>query len=74
MLNQKLSSSMDVAIHCPKCGIHGTAVWETETSGPLLVSLSDAFYERLARFTPYRIEIVCHACGTPQPQRAPRQF
>jgi hypothetical protein len=28
-----------------------------------MASLSDNFYERLARFRPYTIEIICHACG-----------
>ena len=62
---------MDISIHCPKCGANGQAIWENEPRGLHLVSLSNGFYERLAKFTPYRIEIVCHACGTPQPQRRP---
>jgi len=64
--------TLDVALLCPKCGAHGTASWEAEKAGLLLVSLSAGFYERLARFKPYKIEVVCHACGTPQPQSAPR--
>ena len=60
-----------VSINCPKCGANGTAVWEAEDAGPCLVSLSSGFYERLAKFTPYRLEIVCHGCGTRQAQRSP---
>jgi hypothetical protein len=59
------------AIVCPRCAAHGVAIWEAEKTGPFLVSLSEEFYERLVKFAPYRVEIVCHACGTPQPQRFP---
>ena len=65
------ATPMDVSIHCPKCGASGNAVWEKEQLGLTLVSLSAGFYERLAKFTPYRIEIVCHVCGTRQAEHAP---
>lgn len=65
--NQKI-----VAIACPKCRAAGTMVWEFEgTSGPSLVSLSSGFYERLSSLSPYRIEIVCHACGRRRPELVP---
>lgn len=54
-----------VSLTCPRCGAKGSAVWEKEKWGRCLASLSSNFYERLAKFNPYRIEIVCHACGTP---------
>jgi len=52
-----------VSLTCPRCGTKGDAIWEMEKWGPSLASLSEAFYERLAKFSPYRIEIVCHGCG-----------
>ena len=63
---------MDVPIKCPKCGANGNAVWESEKAGPCLVSLSTGFYERLAKFIPYTLEIVCHACGARQTQKSPK--
>ena len=63
--------TVDVPITCPRCGASGTAVWEGEKTGPCLVSLSRGFYERMAKFTPYKLEIVCHACGAKQIQNSP---
>ena len=63
--------TVTVPITCPTCEASGTAVWEAEKAGPCLVSLSAGFYERLAKFVPYRLEIVCHACGARQSQRSP---
>ena len=72
MLESAQPQPLNRAIHCPKCGASGQAVWENEPLGLTLVSLSSGFYERLARFTPYRIDIVCHACGTALPEHTPR--
>ena len=68
---KKARGPIDVPITCPRCGAHGTAVWESEKTGPCLVSLSGGFYERLAKFTPYKLEVVCHACGAKQMQNSP---
>lgn len=62
-----------VSLTCPKCGAVGAAVWEIEKWGPSLASLSGNFYERLAKFSPYKIEIVCHACGAPAVQSSDRK-
>lgn len=61
--------AVTIALTCPKCGAKGDAVWEKEKYGSSLATLSGNFYERLAKFSPYKIEIVCHACGTPIPQK-----
>jgi len=68
---QPLDGTVAVAITCPKCEASGTAIWEAEKAGPCLVSLSGGFYERLAKFVPYTLEIVCHTCGTRQAQKSP---
>jgi hypothetical protein len=56
-----------VPLNCPRCGQHGLAVMEKAPartgSEYALVSLPDAFYQRLAKAPPHRIETVCHACG-----------
>jgi hypothetical protein len=67
----RAAGTVNVPITCSKCGARGAAVWESEKTGPCLVSLSAGFYERLAKFVPYRLEIVCHACGTRQMQKSP---
>ena len=70
-ITHDVAGTVAVPILCPKCGASGDAVWEREASGPCLVSLSSAFYERLAKFVPYTLEIVCHGCGARQAQRNP---
>lgn len=54
-----------VSLTCPRCGSVGSAVWEKQKWGPALATLSGNFYERLAKFSPYKIEIVCEGCGRP---------
>jgi len=61
-----------VAFACPKCGAKGRTVWERDEWGLSLVSLSGGFYERLKKLSPVNIEIVCHACGTAQPETSPQ--
>jgi hypothetical protein len=55
-------------IICPGCGAVGVIIWETIDGKRSLVRLSRIFYERLARKTPYPIELVCYDCGTIQPE------
>ena len=74
MSHPNLNTSLEqftVPITCPECGAIGESVWEEEKTGYCLVSLSAGFHERLADAPPHRIEIVCHACGTRQPEPAP---
>lgn len=49
---------------CPKCRATGSVVWERLGAAKSLVSVSSSFYERIAKFTPYKIEVVCQRCGT----------
>ena len=61
-----------ILIRCPKCGAVGESLWEDEQGRPYLVSLSDAFHERLTRARPSQVEIVCKNCGTAQLGLEPR--
>ena len=58
-------------IRCPHCGKTGAIIWEDtdEDKGRHrdLIRIEGGFYERLARKTPYPIELVCNSCGTSQP-------
>ena len=66
-------SQFRVELACRRCGQTGVSVWEenaavgTDGPQPILVSLSDGFYERLARKSPHAIELVCHRCEAVQP-------
>lgn len=55
-------------IVCPKCEAVGVVVWEINGEERSLVSLSRGFYERISTTSPYPIELVCHQCGTAQPE------
>jgi hypothetical protein len=57
-----------VHIICPKCAAVGVVVWERDAAQNSLVSLSRGFYERISKKHPYSIELVCHECGTAQPE------
>lgn len=61
--------AVTVSLICPQCGAKGSAVWEKEKWGRSMAGLSGNFYERLAKFRPYKVEIVCHACGAQAIQR-----
>jgi len=56
-------------IVCPKCGQMGEILWERDGRRSLFLEVSPGFYERIANKVPYAIELVCHACGTAQPER-----
>jgi hypothetical protein len=59
-------------IRCPKCEATGVATWEKNRHAaqhdlePTLVYLSPEFFERVARKSPYDIELVCKKCDTIQ--------
>jgi hypothetical protein len=55
-----------VDLRCPKCGCKGVVVWEGHGADKTLVWLSGQFYERLAKRSPFPIELVCMKCGAAQ--------
>ena len=61
-------SQVSVNIICPKCRAIGVVVWEQDGAERSLLSLSSGFHERLSKKAPYPIELVCHGCGTAQPE------
>lgn len=68
------------SIICSKCGKRGTVVWDdfsrASDSGPELVGIDSAFFERIGRKPPYPVELVCRECGgvavTAYPPTAPQ--
>jgi hypothetical protein len=66
---QSKTCQFSINIICPKCGTVGVVVWESAAGQTSLVRLSNGFYERLAKKDPYPIELVCHDCGTAQPEQ-----
>jgi hypothetical protein len=67
-MGKPLPKQYSTNIICPACGALGVVVWETDNRGRSLVSLSHGFYERISDREPYLIELVCHECGTAQPE------
>jgi hypothetical protein len=61
---QQIESSQ--AIRCQGCGAEGVSLWEGEGARRQQISVTDNFYERLAKAKPHAIELVCHACGAIQ--------
>jgi hypothetical protein len=55
-------------ITCPKCKAIGVVVWEMAGAERCLVSLTRNFHERISKIDPFPIELVCHGCGTTQPE------
>lgn len=55
-------------IMCSKCGAFGEMVWENQSGNRSLVSVSSGFHERISKKKPYPIELVCHGCGSAQPE------
>lgn len=64
MSAQLQQEQYSVNARCPKCRATGSVVWERQGAAKSLVSVSSSFYERIAKFTPYKIEVVCQRCGT----------
>jgi hypothetical protein len=60
-----------VPLKC-KCGQSGTMVWEENKdispagAQPVLISISDRFYERVNKRDRISIEVVCHKCESVQ--------
>src|ERR1700748_923063 len=59
-------------IICPKRGQQGYILWDeiplADGTDKQLNRIEGPFYERIARRDPYPIELVCHGCGTAQPE------
>lgn len=49
-------------IICPRCKERGVIVWENTGGERTLVSLTQEFYERISKKSPYSIELVCTNC------------
>jgi hypothetical protein len=63
------SSNCKVSIHCIRCNLPGYLVWDTTDGEPMLMEISNGFYERVSKKArPFLLELVCDVCGAIQPK------